>query len=182
MKYMNQSNVDTAVFDLRAETRTAAGVDRLYAVVSDLPGSSRWSPECVGGRWLTGRPGVVGSVFEGHNLREPDVVAWAPVVRGTWHTQAEVVAAEPGRTFQWAMRDSAGNRQDSVWGFDIEPAGDATRLVHHFRMGALTEGMRGIVADMSDQEMERFFAEWGAKVEGDLAVTLERIRALVETA
>jgi hypothetical protein len=168
------------LFSARAEITVSARPDEVYAVVSDLPRSGEWSPECLGGTWVTGEPGAVGSVFRGENLRSEDVVAWAPVVRGRWTTHAEVVAAEPGRTFRWAMHDSKGEKQQSVWGFDVEPDGEDTLLVHHFRMDAPTEGIRGITAEMDTDAKRRFFEEWGEKVAGDLAETLRRIRTVIE--
>ncbi|MFF8829508.1 SRPBCC family protein [Streptomyces sp. NPDC015131] len=173
------NNDSIPLFRSRAEIPLSATAGDVYAVVSDLPRSGEWSPECVGGSWISGEPATVGAVFRGENFREEDVVAWAPVVRGKWITESEVVAAEPGRTFQWAMRDKAGRKQQSVWGFDIEPAPGGCVLVHHFRMDAPTEGIRGITAEMDDTEKERFFTEWGAKVQGDLAATLDRVRAVI---
>ncbi len=61
-----------------------------------------------------------------------------------------------------------------------EPDADHSVLVHHFRMGAATEGIRGITAGMDEDEKRRFFAEWGEKVAADLGVTLERIKQVVE--
>ncbi|WP_328956026.1 SRPBCC family protein [Kitasatospora purpeofusca] len=175
---------NTPLFRSRAEIRISATPDEIYSVISDLPRCGEWSPECQGGSWVSGAPAEVGSVFRGENLRSPEVVAWAPVVRGTWFTHAEVVAAEPGRTFRWAMRDTGGRAQDSVWAFDVTPGAgpDADRsvLVHHFRMGAATEGIRGITAGMDEDAKRRFFAEWGEKVAADLGVTLERIKRVVE--
>ena len=77
--------------------------DEVYDAVSDLARSGDWSPECRGGVW-TGEPGAVGSVFRGENYRAEDVVGWAPLVRGTWYTEAEVVEAERPVRFAWAMR------------------------------------------------------------------------------
>ena len=169
------------LFDLRADARVAATPDQVYAVVTDLRRSGEWSPECLGGEWVSGEPATVGAVFRGQNLRQEDVVAWAPVVRGTWTTHAEVVAAEPGRTFRWAMRDSTGRAQESVWGFDIEPIDGGCRLTHHFRMGRPTEGIREITGEMDDEEKRRFFAEWSDKVGQDLAATVQRIKAVIES-
>jgi hypothetical protein len=174
-------NPTRPLFELSAQTHVAASPDEVYAVVSNLSRSSEWSPECVGGTWIKGRPAEVGSVFRGENRRAPDVVAWAPVVRGTWFTESEVVAAEPGRTFQWSMRTQAGEKQDSIWAYDVVPAGDGgTVLTHRFRMGRATEGIRGIVADMDDRGRERFFVDWGEKVAADLETTLARIKRVVE--
>jgi uncharacterized protein YndB with AHSA1/START domain len=179
---MSQTNDHNAgeLFRLRAEVTTAANPERVYRLVSDLPRSAEWSPECTGGSWIHGEPGQVGAVFRGENHRSEDVVAWAPVVRGAWRTESEVVVAKPPRSFQWAMRDSGGRPQASVWGFDIEPEPAGSRLIHHFRMGALTEGMRGIISGMDEEEKIKFFADWGAKIERDLAATVQRIKTLLD--
>jgi hypothetical protein len=168
------------LFQVRASVLVAAAPEDVYAVVSDLPRSGEWSTECRGGGWVHGEPATVGAVFRGVNHRPEDVVAWAPVVRGEWTTEAEVVAAVPGRRFSWSMRDSKGEKQDSVWTYEVEPAEGGSLLVHHFRMGDPTEGIRGITAGMDDVEKQRFFSEWGKKLEGDLADTLDRIKAVIE--
>ena len=176
-------NIEHApVFDARADVTVAASPDQVYGVISDMPRSGEWSCECQGGAWIEGEPATVGAVFRGENLRSESVVAWAPVVRGTWYTTAEVVAAEPGRTFRWAMRTENGERQQSVWGFDVAPAGSDGEcvLTHHFRMDALTEGMRGIVADMDEVERRRFYTEWGEKVRVDMEATVARIKDVIE--
>ncbi|MEU7041451.1 SRPBCC family protein [Streptomyces varsoviensis] len=176
------NNQITPLFDVRAVTRIAAPPAEVYSVVSDLPRSAEWSPECTGGAWISGVPATVGAVFRGENLRAESVVAWAPVVRGVWHTESQVVAAEPGRVFRWAMRDSAGTPQDSVWSYEISPDGDGCVLAHSLRMGAATEGIRGITADMDEAAERRFLADWTAKLAGDLQATLSRIKAIAEKA
>ncbi|CAM4010035.1 zinc-binding dehydrogenase [Kibdelosporangium persicum] len=176
-----QSIVDTSpLFELSAEIRVDATPAEVYAVVSDLPRSAEWSPECRGGEWISGEPGQAGSVFRGENLRSEEVVAWAPLVRGTWHTECRVVAAEPGRTFRWMMLSYAGEDQESVWGFDIRPEGTGSVLTHHFRMGKATFGIRKIVADLSEEDRRRFVADWTAKLDQDLADTLKRLRDVIE--
>ncbi|MFT2020531.1 SRPBCC family protein [Streptomyces sp. 796.1] len=178
---MSESNAAQApLLQARASVLVSATPSEVYSVISDLPRSGDWSPECVGGTWIAGEPATVGAVFRGDNERSPDVVAWAPVVRGRWSTESEVVAADPGQTFRWAMRDSKGARQESVWGFDLESTADGCVLTHHFWMGSATEGIRGITAEMDDAERTRFFTEWQAKLGGDLASTLERIKTVIE--
>jgi hypothetical protein len=169
------------LFEVRVSVPVAAAPADVYAVVTDLPRSGDWSAECTGGSWVVGTPATVGAVFRGVNYRAEDVVSWAPVVRGEWTTESEVVAAEPGRRFSWSMRDKAGRRQDSVWTYEIEPGGNGgSVLTHHFRMGDPTEGIKGITADMDDADRQRFFTEWGKKLEVDLAATLDRVRAVIE--
>lgn len=168
------------LFEVRAETRVAASAAELYATVSDLPRSGAWSPECRGGEWITGEPATVGAVFRGRNYRSKDVVAWAPVVRGEWATESEVVAAVPGRRFGWSMRNRAGQRQESIWSYEIKPAGDGAVLVHSFWMGKATEGIRGIIANMSETEKKEFFADWAVKLKSDMEATVQRIKDVVE--
>ncbi|MGJ5694325.1 SRPBCC family protein, partial [Streptomyces pratensis] len=67
-----------------------------------------------------------------------------------------------------------------VWGFDVEEDGEGSVLTHHFRMGTATEGVVGITAEMDENGKRRFFAEWGEKIDGDLAATLRRIKDLIE--
>ncbi|MFG1811940.1 SRPBCC family protein [Streptomyces sp. NPDC049040] len=172
-----------SLFEVRAEVLIAAPPGVVYATVSDLPRCGEWSAECRGGEWISGTPGTVGAVFRGENHRGRDVVAWAPVVRGTWTTEAEVVTAEPGRRFCWAMRDSAGRRQESVWTYRTqaaEPAAEGSVLVHSFWMGKATEGIRGITADMTEAERTVFFSAWAAKLQTEMEATVRRVRDVIE--
>ncbi|GAA3726336.1 SRPBCC family protein [Salinactinospora qingdaonensis] len=162
-----------------AEIFVPATAEETYSVVSDLPRSGEWSPECVGGEWVLGEPAAVGSVFRGENVRKEDVVSWAPVVRGRWHTESEVIVADPGRSFHWAMRTNSGEKQDSVWAFELEPAQGGCVLTHHFRMGRATEGILNITAEMDEAQKQRFFREWNVKIEQDLESTLHRIRDVI---
>ncbi|MEU1228285.1 SRPBCC family protein [Streptomyces sp. NPDC005828] len=168
------------LFELRAEKWISATPEQVYAVVSDLPRSAEWSPECRGGEWIEGAPSAVGSIFRGENLRAEDVVGWAPLIRGTWYTEARVTRAEPGVTFQWMMLTHARDDQESVWGFDVEADGDGSVLTHHFRMGKATAGIHKIVADLSEPEREKFITEWTAKLVQDLDDTLDRIKVVIE--
>ncbi|MDT0329508.1 zinc-binding dehydrogenase [Nocardiopsis lambiniae] len=179
---MSASIIDTTpLFELRASLPVSASPEQVYEVVSDLPRSSEWSPECRGGEWISGEPRRVGSVFRGENLRADDVVGWAPLIRGVWHTEARVTAADPGRTFRWMMLSHAGADQESVWGFDIEPTDDGgSVLVHHFRMNRATAGIHTITANLDEEERKRFITEWTAKLEQDLDVTLARIKRVIE--
>ncbi|WP_026316070.1 SRPBCC family protein [Actinokineospora enzanensis] len=169
------------LFEIERSALVRTSPEIAYAVVSDLTRSGEWSAECTGGAWVAGTPGTVGAVFRGDNVRAEDVVAWAPVARGHWQTHAEVVAATPGREFGWAMRNGAGHRQESTWSFHLEPRDEGCLLAHRFRMGRATEGIVGITAEMDDEQRRRFFAEWGAKLAEDMAATVERIKAVLES-
>lgn len=168
------------LFELRADLHVSASADDVYAVVSDLPRSGEWSPECQGGEWISGAPSQVGSVFRGENLRSEEIVSWAPLVRGVWYTECRVTKADPGRTFQWMMLSHVGENQESVWGFDIAPADGGAVLTHHFRMGTATAGIHKIVADLDEPERVKFVEDWTDKLADDLAATLRRIKEIIE--
>nr|WP_169799106.1 SRPBCC family protein [Kibdelosporangium phytohabitans] len=179
---MSSPSSDAAeTFDVRVSVPVALDPDALFGYVTDLPRSGEWSPECLGGEWVSGEPAAVGSVFAARNRRSPDVVAWAPVVRGEWATKCQVVASDAAKTFSWAMLDSAGNVQESVWTFEIEASGDGSVLTHAFRMGRLTEGMRGILGGLDDDGKRQFVVDWTAKLEADMRQSVDRIRAAVES-
>jgi isochorismate hydrolase/uncharacterized protein YndB with AHSA1/START domain len=174
------SHPDT--FSIRVSTHIAAPPATVYGYVSDLARSGEWSPECRGGTWMSGSPGAAGSVFRGRNYRRPDVVSWAPVVRGEWTTESEVVEARPPHAFAWAMRDSGGRRQDSVWSFEVSPEPGGSRLLHGFRMGALTEGMREIFAAAGRDREQKFVTDWAAKLRDDMQRSLASIKAVLDDA
>ncbi|MFD3869506.1 SRPBCC family protein [Streptomyces sp. NPDC058623] len=165
---------------MREEIRIEASPESVYDTVTDLGRSAEWSVECTGGTWVSGEPRTVGAVFRGDNVRGTEAVAWAPVIRGNWRTESEVVEADPGRAFRWVIRNSAGGKQDSVWSFEIEPAGDGCVLVHGYRLGRLTEGLAKIFEGLSPEEQKRFVVDWNAKLAADVAITLRRIKDAVE--
>jgi hypothetical protein len=172
----------TETFRVEVTTDISADSATVFAYVSDLTRGGEWSPECRGGRWTSGDPATVGSVFTATNYREPDVVAWAPVVRGKWTTECEIVESAAPRVFSWAMRDSGGRAQESVWSFKVAPTEEGSALTHAFWMGELTEGMRGILAKMSDGEVQKFLDDWADKIHGDMRQSLARIKQQVEAA
>ncbi|WP_208325970.1 SRPBCC family protein [Amycolatopsis arida] len=168
-------------FRVGVDVEIDANPGTVFDYVADLPRSGEWSPECRGGDWVSGQPAAVGSVFRARNHRRPDVVAWAPVVRGEWTTECEIVESTRPSAFRWAMRDRAGRRQQSVWSFELRPgAAGGTVLTHAFWMGELTEGMRGILAELDDAGRRRFVAEWAEKLRDDMETSANRIRAAVE--
>lgn len=170
----------TPLFRVRAELHIDATPSEIYAVLSDLERSKEWSRECKSIAWVSGEPGTVGAIFRSENYRKNEVVAWAPVPRGGWTTQSEIVAAEPGKTFAWQMYNSDGLREDSVWTYDITPDGDGSILVHRFRMNRPTKGILRIVSGLDEAETLKFYADWAVKLEGDIHATLGRIKDIIE--
>jgi hypothetical protein len=87
-----------------------APVDRVWSLVSDLPGMGRLSPENAGGRWLAGATGpAVGARFRGANRR-----GWR-----RWSTDVRVTECDPRRSFGFDVR-SLGMGV-SHWSYAVTP-------------------------------------------------------------
>lgn len=96
---------------LSRSTVVAASAEKVYDLVSDLPGMGRLSPENTGGSWLGGATGPeVGARFRGRNRN-----GWR-----FWTTVARVEDADPGRRF--AFRVSSLGIPVARWAYDISPA------------------------------------------------------------
>ncbi|SDC86522.1 SRPBCC family protein [Actinokineospora iranica] len=102
--------------DAHAQIDVAAPADRVYALVSDLPGLATLSEEFQRGSWLGGvTEAKVGARFRGANRRG---VRW-------WSTVSTVTDAEPTR-FAFDVR-SLG-LPVSRWQYDIEPTATGCRV------------------------------------------------------
>lgn len=117
----------------------AAPPEAVWALVTDLPGMGRFSPENTGGRWVRGDGPVVGAVFRGTNA--------AGARR--WSTRSTVVEAEMGRTFAFDV--SSVGFPVARWSYRIEPTSAGCRVTESWedrrgrlvtRVGALLTGTR----------------------------------------
>lgn len=98
---------------LSAHADVTAPADKVWALVSDLPGMGRLSPENTGGRWLRGATGpAVGARFRGSNRN-----GWR-----RWSTSVRVTACTPGQAFGFDV--SFAGIPVSAWAYDLAPSGD----------------------------------------------------------
>jgi hypothetical protein len=100
-----------------AQVQIAAPPERVYELVTDLPGMGRLSEENLGGRWLSGSDSAaVGARFRGHNRRGPL----------HWWTTVTVTDADPGRRFGFDVH-SLG-LPIAHWEYAIEPTSEGCRV------------------------------------------------------
>ena len=87
-----------------------APAERVFDLVSDLPGMGALSPENTGGRWIGGAHGpAVGARFRGSNRN-----GWR-----RWSTVVRVIACDPPTRFSFDV-DSLGLGV-SRWTYDVTP-------------------------------------------------------------
>src|ERR1700754_439381 len=102
--------------DLTESITVKASAAALYAMVSDLPRMSEWSPECTRVTWSAGSGPAVGARFIGHNQ--------VGAIR--WFTFGRVVAAEPARHFAFSIR--SGPIPVALWSYEFTPTEDGCQV------------------------------------------------------
>ncbi len=147
-------------------TRTvdiAATPDRVWALVSDLPGMGRFSPENTGGSWVKADAAAVGAVFVGKNAHG----------RRTWSTRSTVTRCRPGH--ELAFEVSSVGLPVAEWSYALEPSELGCRLTEswHDRRGRLMNVLGRLVTGVGDR------ADFTAR---SIEQTLQAIRAEVEDA
>ncbi len=144
--------------------RMAASPERVWALVSDITNTGRFSPETFEAQWLDGATGPAVDVrFRGHvrrNGRGP--VYW---------TTCQIVACERGREFAFVVQ--ARGRSVNSWRYEFEPVDDGTEVTESFELTStlasrLYWAMFGWARGKTNREGMR--------------TTLERIKAVVEAA
>lgn len=108
---MPDTTATTAATTVTVSAEVAAPAERVWELVSDLPGMGRFSPEATGGRWVSGGGPVVGAVFAGSNAQGSR----------RWSTRAKVVRSEPGRAFAFDV--SSFGLPVARWAYELQPAG-----------------------------------------------------------
>jgi uncharacterized protein YndB with AHSA1/START domain len=137
--------------------------ERVWALVSDITNTGKFSPETFEAEWLDGATGpAVGVRFRGHvrrNGRGP--VYWTP---------CKITACEPGREFVFAV-GGPGGKPVNTWGYRFEPSGDGTDVTESF--------------ELTDTPVLRLYWKLAGKARGrtnvrGMRTTLERIKAVAE--
>lgn len=137
-----------------------AAPDRVWALVSDLPRISEWSPQVIK-TVVLGGPLQQGSRLI--NLNRKGLLVWP--------TRATVVRFEPGREIAWRIKEN-----DATWSFTLEPTGAGTQLVQR------REAPEGL-SELSISLTDRFLGGQGvfqAELQAGMRQTLGRVKQLAE--
>ncbi len=140
----------------------AATPEAVWALVSDLPGMGRLSPEATGGTWVKGATGpAVGARFKG----------WNASGGRSWTTLAKVTDAVPGEVFAFSVT-SAG-LPVATWRYALTPTAAGCSVTETWvdRRGALISRLGALVTGVRDRET--------TNREG-MRVTLQRVKAAAE--
>jgi hypothetical protein len=141
----------------------SAPPDEVWALVSDITNTGKFSPETFEAEWLDGATApAVGVRFRGHVRRNG---------RGpTYWTVCKITASEPGSAFAFDVV-GPGERAVNSWRYDFEPSGDGTDVTESFRL--------------ADNPLTKVYwaiaGRWrGRTNRNGMQQTLERIKAVAE--
>jgi hypothetical protein len=138
----------------------AAPAEKVWGLVSDLPGLGEYSPENAGGEWCNGATGPsVGAIFTGRNkngLRR-------------WKTSATVVECEVGKVFEIAI--SSGPMPVSSWRYEFKDTDGGCQVTESWDDRRAT-WMRIVTRPLGSHD--------AAHAKGEMAATLANLaRAVV---
>lgn len=145
----------------RAQDTIAAPPEVVWRIVSDIARVSEWSPQCYRSEWIGGstQP-AVGARFKGYNRRG--------IFR--WSRECRVSECEPGRVFAYSTY--TGDREETRWRYEIEPADGGTLVTESFT----NIGAPLYVKIINALATKRFDADR----EANLRASLARIKAIAE--
>ena len=143
----------------------SADPSRAWAVVSDLPRMSEWSPQVW--RSFVRDPGA-GDGRVGPGARLLNVNRRGLLV---WPTRSKVVRFEEGREIAWRIRENG-----AVWSFTLVPVGSGTRLVQR---RDVPDGIHESSLRLTDRLLGGQPA-FQAELQAGMRQTLARIKQTVE--
>jgi|TARA_B110001454_G_scaffold166874_1_gene156791 hypothetical protein len=150
------------VHDMHLEISETIEADAaaIYALISDLPRMGEWSTENIGGEWISGTPGAVGSRFLGTNR----------IKSFEWSVPVEITIAEPDACFEFVAAPDDGPYVR--WTYRLEPLEMATRVTEIWDVIDLPPSL----AKMTDEQL----AGRKAAVRGTIEATLAGIKTSAE--
>jgi hypothetical protein len=144
------------------EIEISADAETLYRMVSDLPRTGEWSPECTGVEWEgdVDTP-IAGTTFIGHS-------AVGPGRRIRWSRHGRVLVADPGREFAFITEE--GGRESTVWRYQFAAVERGTRVTESYEVRWIPVWAR--IVDVPSNRHKGLLA--------NMRTTLERLRDAAE--
>ncbi len=154
-------------------TDIAAPPAVVWALVSDIGLSSRFSTEVSRTEWLDGADGpALGARFVGHSAHD---------AIGEWSTTCIVTAFDPEHVFEWSV---IGRDDDvsSIWRYTMTDRGDGSvDLEFWFQMGPGRGGLNYAIDRMPDKE-ERIVARRMEEHRRNMERVVAGVKELAESA
>ena len=167
MEWTGARYADTPTVEV--QTWIDASPERVWSLVSDVGLMPSLSSELQRVEWIDAAAGpALGSRFVGYSKHQSF---------GEWSTTSHVIEFEPRRVFAWAVESV--DTPTAIWRYTIEPENDGTRLAEWMQMGPGRSGLSVAIDQMPDKEQKIVFVRM-REFERNIAVTLERIKALAE--
>jgi len=119
-----------------------APVEKVWAMITDLPRMGEWSPENQGGKWAKGATGpAVGATFKGRNKNG----------KKKWGTNVAVNACDAPKKFSFGLMVLGKNWCD--WVYEIEPTASGSRVTHSWidHRGAVAGFLGKLVSGVADR-------------------------------
>jgi hypothetical protein len=95
----------------------------VYALIADVTRMGEWSPVCKASWWDEGAGPQVGAMFTGRN----------EVPERTWETRSQILVAEPGREFAWAVAEPPTRAR---WGYKLQAVDGGTEVTESWELPA----------------------------------------------
>lgn len=167
---MRSNTADLYAFTVQASAYIHASPAVVFDHVSDVTRFGDWSPECVGGEWITPGP-APGARFYGHN-RSP---------RYSWTTECEVLVADRPWRFEWHVITNAVPGT-SIWRYEIAADGSRCRVTETFEMTALPHPLRAALERESDEQKASLLEGRKRELLPGIEQTLAKLKTTIESA
>ena len=141
----------------------ARSPEALYDMVSDVIRMGEWSPVCKACWWDDGDGPRVGAWFTGRN----------ELPERTWETHSQVVAADRGREFAFAVGGSWAR-----WGYTFTPVDEGTLVTESWEF--LPDGIARF-HDRFGDDAEAQIADRAKAAQTGIPVTLAAIKKAAES-
>jgi hypothetical protein len=135
----------------------------LYDMIADVTRMGEWSPICTGCRWDEGAGPWAGAWFTGRN----------ELPERTWETRSQVVTAEPGREFAFAVGGTWVR-----WGYSFAPVAGGTEVTESWEF--LPAGIARFHERYGDDAEAEITARTEAAHRG-IPLTLAAIKKIAES-